>query len=530
MWHPEYLDNWKFREENPIAELKDWLTVQTKWNEFIVFLSNLAKHQLYNPSQHKALVIVDAIDLILTHLPHRIKRRKLPFGNNWYNFAVDLCTFFNVARLAKVTRTDQDAAIYSYINQFIPGPPINDWISSRTGSNVVYLYFNWWLNEKIHLGIVPNIDTRHVELKFHPILRNEFSDDEHSNTGHYTDYSCIEHGNLPTVAYILSLARSYLSLYKTVFNDSRQCSVFKITLDKLLHPTIHIVPVFYFQRKSQLVSQYPLVAFGSKGRLGLDIMRVTGTFAFKTPETLFSIRVQNKMLAGFESDVNNGIKWPLWITARKIYTNNFKYKDVLNEQEIMDIPGVFSSTHIHDTKTLTAKTHSPEYAQSFIHHSTDASKVYWYQHYRFSFMPLNIRELGAYDGTTMTVTYNVANHAEEDWKMAYEDKENPMVKNLIIGKVDYKNGYVNIPARKKIRFSLIQYIGDVPSRLVIDMKDEIISIEEKQVIEIDANTFLLDDVILSNTPKDLLEYKGSRYRSISDNSAAFEKIKSDSNK
>uniref|UniRef100_UPI0031CCAD0E putative envelope protein ODV-E66-18 n=1 Tax=Microplitis demolitor TaxID=69319 RepID=UPI0031CCAD0E len=411
----------------------------------------LSMYQLDNTKTQYLEDVEDLIKRIDKKLGGPVKSNNtVPWGSNWYHCSISLTRL-----LAMYEYIGKDKGVMDICHRRIIQitPRLGHSLGyKRTDTNIILIGIPRLLTLKKNRPDLYEADIKTNEFRE---LQNQMnlkpSTDDVVRTGVYQDHSCIHNDNNPTFAAVAGLGGFYLDAYRELKYEENRSTFVKELLDKLLHPELDFIPYGLFGRYPKIVWDMDLrnhwPNYTRNPNYDVNIFPFIGLGVFKSPNFIFSLRVQRKNIAAYESD-----KWYYqcalgWIQMRKLYCKDINYNKYKSEQgsvimwdKLKFQPGVISFDDAKNDnfdnfkKPQETETYFllPSFCQdirSYIGHLNghkDRKLLYWFNKYKFEkFYGKNVEisERGVCTDNGLVMRYEIKNQSGKALKLILKDAD-----------------------------------------------------------------------------------------------------------
>ncbi|KAG6558366.1 putative envelope protein ODV-E66-20 [Microplitis demolitor] len=372
----------------------------------------------------------DRLNLTLTD-------KKIPWNINWYDISILLTRM-----LATYQLTDGDKELKQNSHKLIVKiiPKINESLGQvRDGLDLASILITRLITNYINDLNQFYSDT---ELEIFPFLAEKictlnYTTDITSN-GIYFDGSCVEN-KVATFENLSKFSEFYTVAFRTLDYPVDIDGFITGTFDKILHPTMNFIPYGLFGVEpiinctEILSNNWPNYEKNSK--FGAKIFPHIGLGVFKSPEFVFSLRVQREDIAAYESDPDN-FEFPAgWIQMRKLYLTDVdysKYENGMKWPELKLQPGVtsFADDQPNDFEKLKPKSGRKQFmrndVKSLIGLLENGKKVvmYWRNEYNFDmYQNVDVIEFGVCTENGLVMRYDVNNKSDRVLNIKLSDND-----------------------------------------------------------------------------------------------------------
>ncbi|XP_057337256.1 uncharacterized protein LOC130675527 [Microplitis mediator] len=227
-----------------------------------------------------------------------------------------------------------------------------------------------------------------------------------------------------TFSNLAKLGSFYINMYRAMVCSTEINGVVVKLFDKILHPDMDFVPYGLFGREPKITCTDILKLYWPdykrNATLGVNIFPYIGLGVFKSPNFVFSLRVQRPDFAAYESDPDN-FEFPAgWIQMRKLYLKGVDYSKYKNEMKWPELklqPGVISFVDnkynkFENLKPVTGSlAHLCQEVKSYIGYLTDDDKnlLFWINSYKFDkiYGDSEVMEYGICTDNGLVMRYSV---------------------------------------------------------------------------------------------------------------------------
>ncbi|XP_057340320.1 uncharacterized protein LOC130677543 [Microplitis mediator] len=414
-----------------------------------------------------------------------LPKQKFPWGENWFAFSVRMTKLlimyiylgpddnikFDSYKLIMRMNTDLDVS-----NGQIHG-----------GINVVYLSIprlcgTYYYDKKLfYLETDKNYDKFQKLIR---VLNIKYNEGSNIKNGAYADGSYIEHRNVATFSYFVTMYGFYEEVYKSFGFPSNIQQVARNMLDKLLHPDMPWLQLGLFGRNG---SRYNTRKWwnitGTKGGFNtIALMPFIGLGVFKADDFMISVRVQRRGIAAYETDPQAKGQFALgWVQLRRIYIAGKDYERTLTWDTLKTEPGLLipdipggGYKELLAAKHSTTKSFCCKNVNSFIGRLMDHNLMFWKNTYDFH---------DVYGGTSCLVSeaavvtthgleayYKIHNNCGKNLKFIWKDTINELAINDVAG--SNKNGDFVIRSGETKYFTWRMLVRDgINSHVMLDSED-----------------------------------------------------------
>ncbi|XP_044593994.1 uncharacterized protein LOC123271672 [Cotesia glomerata] len=453
-----------------------------------------------------------------------------PWGENWYAFSVTLPKLLSMyIYLGDIEELKRECCrlMMKLVTKLDRSLSVN-----RNGMNVAYLGIprlcaTYYFEKKTF-----EQDTQENENPFIK-LKEQFNVNLNRSPaifdGVYGDGTCIEHKNVATFSYFVTLDGFYESVYHALGLLSNVRDIANLILSKVLHPDIPWLPFGLFGRTGDRYrgKQWWNIT-GTKE--GIELMPFAGVAVFKTPESMISIRVQRPGFTAYETDNAAKGEFALgWIQLRRIYIKGVDYPrelkwDVLKDEPGLIIPadGQFLPLVIGKDQTTLCYQCEPNSINSFVGR-LDSELLFWKNEYNFRSAyngDCFVKEAAVVTAHGLEAYYEIENNSGKDLKFIWKDNKNNLAVNDV--SVDYQGNFVPIPSGETKKFNWRMLISKgVDSKVRVEqgnMTFESGGVYTVEVLKKNEEFLVLkgDKPVLigtnSSVPNDYVLYKNKKYR------------------
>ncbi|XP_074096677.1 uncharacterized protein LOC141525887 [Cotesia typhae] len=254
--------------------------------------------------------------------------------------------------------------------------------------------------------------------------------------GIWIEKSCV-FNDVATYWPIVESGKFYASVFRALGFEADIDEVTEKILDKILHPSMDIIPLGLFGRQSDIRITKTLKTnwpnYQRKAGLDVGIFPVAGLGVFKSAKFAFWVRVQRFYIAGYESDQVDFELAGGWIQMRKLYLKSVeqKYKS-MTWQNIKMQPGVIynedGSDNFESFKPYREEKYNyPNTVFSHIGTLMDEGRrvLYWKNNYKFRslFGESEITEFGVCTDNGLVMRMEVLNLTDKTLKVRIKDDD-----------------------------------------------------------------------------------------------------------
>lgn len=254
--------------------------------------------------------------------------------------------------------------------------------------------------------------------------------------GIWIERSCV-FNDVATYWPLVESGKFYASVFRALGFEADIDEVTEKILDKILHPSMDIIPLGLFGRQPDIRITKTLKTnwpnYQRKAGLDVGIFPVAGLGVFKSADFAFWVRVQRWYIAGYESDQKDFELAGGWIQMRKLYLKSFeqKYKS-MTWQNIKMQPGVIYNEDGSDNFEYfkpyrEEKYNYPNTVISHVGTLMDEGRrvLYWKNNYKFNslFGESKITEFGVCTDNGLVMRMEVLNLTEKTMKVRIKDDD-----------------------------------------------------------------------------------------------------------
>ncbi|KAH0547167.1 hypothetical protein KQX54_017355 [Cotesia glomerata] len=254
--------------------------------------------------------------------------------------------------------------------------------------------------------------------------------------GIWIEKSCIFNG-VATYWPLVESGTFYASVFRGLGFEADIDDVTQKILDKILHPSMDIIPLGLFGQQSDIRITKTLKTnwpnYQRKAGLDVGIFPVAGLGVFKSEDFAFWVRVQRWYTAGYESDQVDFELAGGWIQMRKLYLKSVEQSyEIMTWQKIKMQPGVISNEDGSDDFEY-MKPHREKkanYPMDVISHvgtlmDEGRRVLYWKNEYKFKslFGESKITEFGVCTDNGLVMRMEVLNKTDKTLKIRIKDDD-----------------------------------------------------------------------------------------------------------
>ena len=339
-------------------------------------------------------------------LPNVAPLTRRPWGNNWYQFSVDvpaMCAYYLMLPRNKRRLTGEALTL---ILQLIESPTRSLGVDRGT-ANSLYM-FGPWILANYFVGTqqrcVDNPSYRYVQE-----FSNLVEQSAPLRKGFHEDGTFVEHETVLGWGYLRNMS-SYLTNYAYAFDGTIGTAKPKEKWDfvarLILHPTVDRGPPGMLNRDNSYKSfAYPTAT------LGIVAIPTARFLRYNTPQCRFVVRAVTAGLGYYESDTETNTGAQHWVQCRVPFTVNAPASVPTSYAEAFGLFAEHDGAQADHRKYVALP--SPKNTTTHVKYpSTDSwSFVGAYENYGFSYQEYQIPEFGEFrvcelvvvDGWTSTV-------------------------------------------------------------------------------------------------------------------------------
>lgn len=463
-----------------------------------------------------------------------------PWGENWYAFSVILPKLLSIyiylgdneelknkcyrLMMKVVTRLDRSLSV------------------NRKGMNVAYLGIprlcaTYYFDKRIF-----NQDTQENENPFIKLKEQFYLNFNRSPAifdGVYADGTCIEHKNIATFSYFVTLDGFYESVYHALGLPSNVRDIASHMLGKVLHPDIPWLPFGLFGRTGDRYrcKKWWNITCSNEG---IELMPFSGVAVFKTPQSMISVRVQRPGFTAYETDKKAQGEFALgWVQLRRIYIKGVDYPRELNWDILKNEPGLIIPADGRFLPLVGGKYQTtmryqcePNSINSFVGRLVDSELLFWKNEYNFRSAYSGdclVKEAAVVTSHGLEAYYEIENNSGKDLKFIWQDNENKLAVNDV--SVEHQGNSVLIPSGKTVAFNWRMLIsegvdskvkidqgnltfesGDVYTVKVLKKNEKFVVLKGDKPVLIGTNSSVPDDCVLHEKKKYRRDPKNFMYR------------------
>ncbi|CAG5092359.1 Similar to Cc_odve66_1 [Cotesia congregata] len=254
--------------------------------------------------------------------------------------------------------------------------------------------------------------------------------------GIWIEKSCIFNG-VATYWPLVESGTFYASVFRALGFEADIDDVTQKILDKILHPSMDIIPLGLFGRQSDIRITKTLKTnwsnYQRKAGLDIGIFPVAGLGVFKSKDFAFWVRVQRWYIAGYEADQVDFELAGGWIQMRKLYLKSIEQSyESMTWQKIKMQPGVISNEDGSDDFEYMKpqKEEKANYPMDVISHvgtlmDEGRRVLYWKNEYKFKslFGMSKITEFGVCTDNGLVMQMEVLNKTDKILKIRIKDDD-----------------------------------------------------------------------------------------------------------
>ncbi|XP_057339505.1 uncharacterized protein LOC130676754 [Microplitis mediator] len=436
-----FMHNKKMKKLDKIMEVP-------KPGEIGTFGIGLLSLYLLDNNKTQYLKIVEDLIVKIDEQLEKVKHYKkpllfIPWEENWYYFSVTLNRMFAMYEYIGENKAIKDICH----RRIIQITPVLDRSLShpRYGVNLVYLGIprlltNYLYNRRLYDSEVKS----QLFINMSEKLSIHFNPDTVIKDGIYQDYSCICHTVIPNFSYLFTVGGFYINVYRALNFKATISEVVEKILDKTIHSKLDFIGYGMYNRDPRitcnqtLTEHWPL--YKRSPDFDVHLFPFIGHGVFKSPNFIFSLRVQRQGMGAYEFS-----KWVQeyahgWIQMRKLYLVGVDYSSYESKMEWKDLklqPGVVSFADNRHNRFDAFRTSGendtiPRYCEnikSFIGHLKNHKNrklLYWFNKYEFHAFygpKVEIFEIGVCTDNGLVMRHEIKNNSGKELKLIAKDKD-----------------------------------------------------------------------------------------------------------